>query len=200
MPIQIGAKPESGFNDPLGLLSDCHRRIERFLAQIVRIVEAHRAAAESPSALTADSSAALEAALQYFRTSGPLHTRDEEESLFPRLRLSESAAAHDALKTVDALEVDHDVAESAHTTLDQIATRWLTENTLPPDDATRLHDLTLTLQTLYARHIAAEDTNVFPLAAQALSPTDLHKIGQEMAARRGVPFEAPAPLTRRSPR
>ena len=31
MAIQIGAKPDSGFDDPIGMLIDCHRRIEYFL-------------------------------------------------------------------------------------------------------------------------------------------------------------------------
>ena len=31
MGIQISAKPDSGFDDPLGMLKDCHRRIEHFL-------------------------------------------------------------------------------------------------------------------------------------------------------------------------
>ena len=31
MPITIGAKRESDFTDPIGMLGDCHRRIERFL-------------------------------------------------------------------------------------------------------------------------------------------------------------------------
>ena len=39
MPIVIGAKPESSFTDPLGMLSDCHRRIEMFLNVLVRLAE-----------------------------------------------------------------------------------------------------------------------------------------------------------------
>jgi hypothetical protein len=31
MVIQIGGRPDSGFDDPLGRPQDCHRRIERFL-------------------------------------------------------------------------------------------------------------------------------------------------------------------------
>ena len=31
MAIQIGAKPDSGFDDPIGMLKDCHRRIVSFL-------------------------------------------------------------------------------------------------------------------------------------------------------------------------
>jgi hypothetical protein len=42
MPIVIGAKPESSFKNPIGLLNDCHRRIERFLSVLVRVTaEAH---------------------------------------------------------------------------------------------------------------------------------------------------------------
>ena len=37
MPVVIGGKPESSFADPIGLLGDCHRRIERFLAVLVEV-------------------------------------------------------------------------------------------------------------------------------------------------------------------
>jgi len=39
MPIVIGAKRESDFTDPIGMLSDCHRRIEMFLNVLVRVAE-----------------------------------------------------------------------------------------------------------------------------------------------------------------
>lgn len=37
MGIQIGAKPDSGFDDPIGMLRECPRRIEHFLG-ILRVV------------------------------------------------------------------------------------------------------------------------------------------------------------------
>ena len=37
MAVKIGAKPEHSFEQPLGLLSDCHRRIELFLGVLTRI-------------------------------------------------------------------------------------------------------------------------------------------------------------------
>ena len=37
MAIQIGGRPDHGFHEPLGLLSDCHRRIERFLHVLVAV-------------------------------------------------------------------------------------------------------------------------------------------------------------------
>ena len=39
MGIQIGAKPDSGFDDPIGMLKDCHRRIEHFLHILCVVVE-----------------------------------------------------------------------------------------------------------------------------------------------------------------
>ena len=39
MSVQIGAKPDSGFDDPIGMLKDCHRRIERFLHTLTLVVE-----------------------------------------------------------------------------------------------------------------------------------------------------------------
>lgn len=42
MPIEIGQKLESDFRNPLGLLSDCHRRIERFLNALIVIAEEAR--------------------------------------------------------------------------------------------------------------------------------------------------------------
>jgi hypothetical protein len=45
MPIRRGAPPENSFDTPLGLLSDCHRRIERFLEQLLRVAETARGGA-----------------------------------------------------------------------------------------------------------------------------------------------------------
>ena len=84
MPIVIGAKPESGFRDPIGLLTDCHRRVEMFLSVLVKV-----GVQTQDGSLTSQQRTALETALRYFRDSAPKHTADEEESLFPRLRRSE---------------------------------------------------------------------------------------------------------------
>ena len=79
MPIVIGAKGESDFTDPIGMLGDCHRRIERFLNVLVSVAEQARG-----EAMNAEQHSALET-LRYFREAAPKHTADEEESLFPRL-------------------------------------------------------------------------------------------------------------------
>src|SRR6476661_7544741 len=101
MPVTLGAKPEHGFNEPLGLLSDCHRRIENFLAMMIRVLERSDNGQEP---LASDERQALEAALKYFDVAAPRHTQDEEQSLFPRMRESNNPEAHAALARMQALE------------------------------------------------------------------------------------------------
>jgi hemerythrin-like domain-containing protein len=143
MPVVINARPERGFDDPIGLLGDCHRRIERFLSVLARV------AAEGRGPLDAATGAAFENALRYFRDAAPKHTADEEHSLFPRLRQS-----------------GHPEAAAAA--------------------AQRLSRLLAELAALYGSHIAAEDNEVFPVAARVLSLADRAAMGGEMAARRGL--------------
>ena len=179
MPIQIGQKRESDFSQPLGLLSDCHRRIEHFLSVLVRICERARERSLDP-----DERTALENALAYFRNSAPTHTADEEESLFPRLRASNPAQA--ALDCLATLESDHVAANRDHATVDALARRWLSEGTLSAEQSQTLHETLERLSRTYARHIAIEDGELFPLAARALPAAQLEDVGREMAARRGL--------------
>jgi hypothetical protein len=43
MAIQIGQRPDHDFHEPLGLLSDCHRRIEHFLRVFIAVDSVHTA-------------------------------------------------------------------------------------------------------------------------------------------------------------
>ena len=107
MTVQIGTKTHD-FSDPTGLLADCHRRIEMFLGSLQRIMQA----IDSP--LTTDARRALETALRYFHEAAPKHTKDEEESLFPRLRQIHNPEVESALSTLEALEDDHRRADALH--------------------------------------------------------------------------------------
>src|SRR5688572_1049722 len=107
MPIQIGQRPAHGFDEPLRLLTDCHRRIEHFL-NVLLVLEQQAADAPLLPGLRAD----LEQALTYFATAAPRHTADEDESLFPRLK----AAAPDTriLGLLTRLEREHELADRHH--------------------------------------------------------------------------------------
>jgi hemerythrin-like domain-containing protein len=175
MPVQIGQKRESDFSDPLGLLSDCHRRIERFLAVLVKVSE-HAQGRE----LNAEERAAFENALEYFRNSAPKHTADEEDSLFPRLR------AQTSLGYLTELESDHQAADRDHQLVDALGRRWLSEGALSAEQARELTHALARLSAMYSRHIALEDQELFPLAARLLPADQLADVGREMADRRGV--------------
>jgi len=184
MPIVIGAKRESDFTDPIGMLGDCHRRIEMFLNVLVRVAEqAHG------EALNEEQRGALETALRYFREAAPKHTADEEESLFPRLRQIESADVRALMARIAWLEEEHVCADRSHVEVDNLGKLWLRDGTLPPEQASRLLTLLLQLRDLYRHHIATEDTEVFPTAAAALSAADREAIGGEMAFRRSISRE-----------
>ena len=69
MPIQIGRPPDHGLTEPLGLLGDCHRRIEYFLDVLISVTDR---TAGGP--LTPAQRAELTGALAYFATASPTHT------------------------------------------------------------------------------------------------------------------------------
>ena len=71
------------FEDPLGMLRACHRRIERALDALQLLVER-----EQQEGLGEGARESLRQILHYFATGVPRHAKDEEESLFPRMRFA----------------------------------------------------------------------------------------------------------------
>ena len=178
MPVVIGAKAH-GFENPIGLLTDCHRRIERFLG-----VLSAAAARYNGARLNEEDAAAFNNALKYFREAAPRHTSDEEESLFPRLRTHRQAQVRDALEQIQGLEDDHRTAESNHAEVDRLGQLWLSEGQLSQPETLRLRALLTELETLYRAHIDTEDRLLFPAAAVVLTEAEKSAIGSEMAKRR----------------
>ena len=176
MGIQIGAKPDSGFDDPLGMLTDCHRRIERFLDVLCLVAD--RATGR---AMTDEETAAVQASLQYFRVGGQRHNADEEESLFPRLRES---SARDKFNEIHAILSDHQDANHLHGAVEKLYEKWVSAGTLELKDQGELLSVTQRLKRLYTEHIQMEEQVVFPRAAKLLTSDAIHAIGQEFRARR----------------
>lgn len=186
MNLKIGEPTSPTFQQPLALLSDCHRRVEHFLGLLRRV--AHDADGGPLNPLQRE---ALETALRYFREAAPKHTADEEESLFPRLRALGNPEALAVLEKVRALEADHKTAGHSHEAADVFGRLWLIRNHLGPDEIAAMRTHLDSLHALYSAHIAVEDSEVFPAAARLLSDGDLDIVGREMAARRGQPFDRP---------
>ena len=183
MGIQIGQKPSPTFQQPLELLSDCHRRIENFLRALVLVTEQAKG-----GALDEREREALQTALRDFREAAPKHTADEEESLFPRMRTLDPAGAHEALEKIQRLEKDHVTANRGHELVEQIGKKWLRDNKLSGPDVELLSITLRNLQEIYARHIEVEDKEIFPFAAKVLDGKQLADVGREMAERRGQEF------------
>jgi hemerythrin-like domain-containing protein len=186
MPVTIGAAA-STFTNPIGLLSDCHRRIDRFLKTLQTIAN------EKRGPLDAECRRALETALKYFREAAPKHTADEEEDLFPALRSFGQAhigqtCIEQVLSRIDRLENDHNLAGKWHRECDEIGKRWLRDDGLSMRDTAQFGIVLSLLGRLYRSHIAIEEQEIFPAAQTALSEPEKAAIGRSMALRRGVPF------------
>jgi len=176
MLLKIGHKPDHGFDEPLGLLQDCHRRIEHFLLTLVTI-----AGDASGRELGASQRAQFERAIEYFATAAPRHTADEEDSLFPRLRHTAEPATQ---QLMERLAHDHAAADEHHHAVDRLGKRWLADGVLDEADYRQLSEHLRQLKATYDEHIAAEDRELFPAAARVLPAKDIEAIGREMAARR----------------
>lgn len=179
MPIQIGDKARS-FSNPTGLLSDCHRRIEMFLRVLDRIARI----IDRP--LTTGDRSSLETALRYFREAAPLHTADEEESLFPRLRQMLHADVESAIERLTPLEDDHRRAANLHARVEDLGQRSLKAGKLSSAEGEVFGRTVAGLISIYTGHISLEDKLIFPLAARLLSDADKAAIAGEMATRRKV--------------
>lgn len=180
MPIQIGAKTHN-FSNPTGLLSDCHRRIEMFLASL----EAVAAVIDRPA--SEETRRGLETALRYFNQAAPKHTADEEESLFPRLRQNQSPEVQSALSQLHRLEDEHRWAAPLHADVDLLGAHYLLTGTLSAAEVERFRNAVASLAALYKRHIIVEDSVIFPLAARLFDPggKDGHCWRNDKPQRRG---------------
>jgi hemerythrin-like domain-containing protein len=180
MAIQLGAPPQHGFDQPLGLLSDCHRRMEHFLGILRKIAE------PEGGPLDNEKRDAVEVALTYFHIAAPRHNEDEEQSLFPLLRKRSDPAVVAALEVINSLEAEHVIAAAAHNEVDRLYRQWIEADSLPDPERLKLKYLLDELIQMYQRHIAIEDKKIFPLAAQMLGVEERGRLGREMAERRGI--------------
>lgn len=181
MLMQIGQKPESDFGEPIGMLEDCHKRILHFQRTLVALAET---ADQHP--LNRGQQDSLQKALRYFREAAPKHTADEEESLFPRLRLIDSPQVRAIFAKLNRLESDHKWADTQHAEVDAIGCRWLSKGILVDEERERLKTLLKSLLALYERHIALEESEIFSIARIVLPESRKQILGEEMARRRGI--------------
>jgi len=161
------------FDDPLGMMAACHRRIERQLATLSRL-QRHL----PEHGCDAHARDAARAILRYFDAAAPNHHADEEDSVFPRL---EAALAVRPVTLMAELEDEHARLGARWTKLRPLLAAIAAGQraNLPPKQVAEL-------TTAYAEHIAREESQLIPLAARTLDAATIAQIGREMAQRRGV--------------
>lgn len=148
----------------------CHRRIEQRL-------EAMERAAQAIAWRPQEALAALDSAFRFLESSGALHTEDEEDSVFPRLR---SRMESGELVFLAQLEHDHAEAGAIYRRL-----KALVERASQGDaDALAIQGAVDELTDLYRRHIAMEDSALTEYARRLLSSEDRAAIAAEMRLRR----------------
>lgn len=161
-----------GFDDPLGVLRACHRRMERQLATLSRLrrhLPLHHA--------DDDARAAAAAIVRYFDSAAPNHHADEEASLFPRL----AALAPDLEKVAAALGREHAELGARWSRLRPLLAAIVARGGahLPVKDVEAFC-------AAYRAHIEREETQLLPRAQEALDGPTLAAIGAEMARRRDL--------------
>lgn len=165
-------QPAAGFDDPLGLLGVCHRRIEAKCALLQKLA-AHLAQHGGDG----DAGEAAAQIRKYFNSAGRHHHADEEADLFPMLVSLDTGSE----ELIRHLQSEHRHMEEAWQRLD---------SQLSAIEQNAAAELTPALVEefidLYARHINLEDRDLLPHARKVLKREHIENLGASMARRRGV--------------
>jgi iron-sulfur cluster repair protein YtfE (RIC family) len=172
MLARIG-KPAAA-TDAVDLLLECHERIRSFLAL------ARRVAAADP-AEDGVGDAALRVR-RYFGEALPLHARDEEESILPRLRGVEPVV--DA--ALETMAREHREHEPLLVQLVGASARVAQAPEALVEVAPLLGEVGRELEALFAEHLRREEEIVFPAMRRLLDRAADAAIVREMRGRRGA--------------
>ena len=173
--------------DAVALLLECHDRIRSFLAMAGRI------AAAGPGERDGVAEAAARVA-RYFRQALPLHARDEEDSILPRLR----GADPEVDAALADMEREHGEHAAPLATLVAACESLAAEPSRLPELAPSLSRTVAELDAHFAGHLRREEAVIFPAMRRLLSPADDAAIVRELRARRGAPPPQPRFAGRRS--
>jgi iron-sulfur cluster repair protein YtfE (RIC family) len=158
---------------PLDHLVACHRRIEDKLSVLER-------AAAHLQDRTEEALHACHSVFAFLDSSGMLHSQDEEESVFPRIRLQ---ATGEEMAYLDSLELQHREAEGYIARLKNLTNQLERD---PSVLATReaLAQTATKLAALYRAHMASENEVLIRIGRARLDEVSLAEIAFEMRVRR----------------
>lgn len=157
--------------DPVGLLLDCHQRIRHFTGMAGKLASVGEAEAEAVRL-------AAESVARYFEKSLPLHAADEDESVLPRLGRAGIECESERMRAEHA---------EIHAQLEVLLPLWKALADRPDELGAlqpRLAGPTQELARIFERHLAYEESDLFPRVHRFLDEDTRRAIFQEMRARR----------------
>lgn len=170
----------AGFDDPLGMLLGCHRRIEKKLATLKALC-AHIA----EKGVDAEASVAAQGVLHYFKSAAPHHHADEEKDLFPlleqRIQHTEERARLVALG--ERLRAEHREMEALWARI-----RKPLEGIAEGLNKALAREDVDAFVSLYQNHLEIEEDIFERTVDRWLTERDRRSLGRAMAARRGTSF------------
>lgn len=181
--------PDQG---PASVLAASHRQIETAL-------ETMRALAKASAGGALADERKFKACLWFCRHIITEHSVAEEELVFPALRRAAVSGAANPRRLLDTLEEEHGCADRAHLEADRLGEAWLKDRALTLGETTRLIEVLDGLADLYTRHIALEETQVFPLLETGLAGPELEQLGAELTRRRLLVRDSAALLWKPEP-
>jgi iron-sulfur cluster repair protein YtfE (RIC family) len=175
--LSIGRGPRllDQAEEPGEMLSACHERIRQFSEIAIQLANG----SDAPPQHIVDAATRLD---RYFSVALPLHERDEEDSLAPRLLESPSR-----LEVADALARMRDEHRAIDAILATALPIWREVAASPEglrNVAEELGEYARSLATLFEPHLAVEESTIFPAMMRSLSGATRRTILQEIRARR----------------
>ncbi len=167
--IGLGVAPA----DAVDLLVECHGRIRSFLATAARL----GAARDEPHDAIADAARQVR---RYFTVALPLHARDEEDSILPRLRGRDPAVDRELATMVR----EHGEHEAPLLDLTEACAVLVAEPGRHAEVGPAVARAARELQLHFAAHLAREEDVVFAAVRRLLDPAADAEIVREIRGRR----------------
>lgn len=172
----IGKGPKQTNEGLVDLLLECHQRIRSFSALAVAV-------SEQPDFQSSEVADACVRVQRYFSEALPLHVKDEEESIAPRL-IGKSREVDQALAQ---MQTQHRTHEAPLRRLLELCGNLRALPAETPAVRTELTELAIRLQSELERHLVLEETTIFPAVRIHLPVDTQAMIVRELRARRQVP-------------
>jgi hemerythrin-like domain-containing protein len=168
-----GAHEGQAAKDVVDLLLECHDRIRSMTALALRLA----AAEDLPDA---EISEAADRVRRYFGVALPLHARDEDESVVPRLRGKDP----DVDSELDAMSREHGEHGDPLARVVAAADELAREPSRLASVRGELRDAARELERHFDAHLAREERVVFPAIRKYLPAQELAAMAEELRARR----------------